>query len=120
MGISHNLINCLIFSPTATVKNVHTKYDVWVRIFWTYSAHLRACSFAAFKRMRAVMRSIWQCLELESTPRGPTRASQAYEISGFPSDFLISALVISDFCCSPQKYTDVRGGPRKYTDVHGG
>ena len=29
--------------------------------------HLRACGFAPFKRMRAVMRSIWQCLELEST-----------------------------------------------------
>ena len=53
-------------------------------------------------------------------PRGPTRASQAYEISGFPSDFLISALVISDFCCSPRKYTDAHGGPRKYTDVRGG
>ena len=30
-------------------------------------AHLRTCSFAPFKRMRAVMRSIWQCLALEST-----------------------------------------------------
>ena len=53
-------------------------------------------------------------------PRGPTRASQAYEISGFLSDFLISALVISDFRCSLQKYTDVRGGLRKYTDMCGG
>ena len=53
-------------------------------------------------------------------PRGPTRASEAYEISRFPSDFLISALVISDFRCSPQKYTDVRGDLRKYTDVRGG
>ena len=43
-------------------------------------------------------------------PRGPTRASLAYEISGFPSDFLISALVSSDFRWSPGKYTDVRGG----------
>ena len=42
-----------------------------------------------------------------SVPRGPTRASQTYEISGFPSDFLISALVISDFCCKTASHTFV-------------
>ena len=61
------------------------------------------CGFLGVRYLEAILYKSRR--EFES--RGPTRASQAYEISGF----------LSDFCCRPRKYTDMRGSIRTCAEV---